>query len=159
MGAIRQAVLIGSSSRRSLRGAARCNRLLRMPSDPLALIRLFASNLLLYVVARVLLTGILVKLRREVPGAMRRTLPGRTRGLGREFALIPACYSYCRWTTGAHSCHVACGSSCHCGGSYCKGQLPPFTTTLDIAQLLGRGLLIILLACCWARGLCWHRRP
>jgi Tfp pilus assembly protein PilF len=119
--------------------------LLRMPINPLNLIALFAGNVLLYFVARVVLTGILVNTAaRSYLQPFGAALPGRTRGLGREIALIPAVLLML--PLDLVSALVARGMRIATSlvAMSLQGTAPPFTTTLDTVQLLGRGLLIIL---------------
>ena len=120
--------------------------LLRTSIDPFDLIILFAGNVLLYFIARVLLTGILVNTAaRSYLGRFSAALPGRTRGLGREIALIPAVLLVLpldlESALVARSMRIAASLV----AALLQGTAPPFTTTLDTVQLLGRGLLIILL--------------
>jgi Flp pilus assembly protein TadD len=121
--------------------------LLRTSIDPLDLIALFAGNVLLYVVARVLLTGILVTTAaRSYLGPFGGALPGRTRGLGRELALIPAVLLVLPLDLGSALVARGMWIATSLVAMSLHGTAPPFTTTLDTLQLLGRGLLIILLA-------------
>ncbi|HJZ48671.1 MAG TPA: tetratricopeptide repeat protein [Roseiflexaceae bacterium] len=121
--------------------------LLRTSIDPLDLIALFADNVLLYFVARVLLTGILVNTAaRSYLGPFGASLPGRTRGLGREIALIPAVLLIL--PLDLQSAMVARGMriAAPLVAALLQGTPPPLATTLDILELLGRSLLIDLLA-------------
>jgi len=121
--------------------------LLRTSIDPLDWMVLFAANVLLYFVARVLLTGILVNTAaRSYLGPFGASLPGRTRGLGREIALIPAVLLML--PLDLVSALVARGMriAAPLVAALLQGTTSPFTTTLDILELLGRSLLIVLLA-------------
>jgi tetratricopeptide (TPR) repeat protein len=119
--------------------------LLRMAIDPFDLITLLAGNVLLYIIARVLLTGILVNTAaRSYLGPFGAALPGRSRGLGRELALIPAVLL--ALPLDLEGALVARGMQIAVSfvAAFLQGTAPPFMTTLDTLQLLGRGLLIIL---------------
>jgi Flp pilus assembly protein TadD len=119
--------------------------LLRMSIDPLDLLVLVAGNVLLYLVARVLLTGILVNTAaRSYLGPFGGALPGRTRGLGREIALIPAVLLVLPLDLGSALVARGMRIAASLVAMSLHGTAPPFTTTLDTLQLLGRGLLIIL---------------
>jgi tetratricopeptide (TPR) repeat protein len=119
--------------------------LLRTSIDPLDLIALVAGNVLLYFVARVLLTGILVNTAaRSYLGPFGGALPGRTRGLGRELALIPAVLLVLPLDLGSALVARGMRIAASLVAASLQGTAPPFTTTLDTVQLLGRGLLIIL---------------
>lgn len=119
---------------------------LRTAIDPLDFIRLFASNLLLYVVARVLLTGILVQTAaRSYLGPAGASLPGRTRGLGREFALIPAVLLLLPLDLQSALVSRSMRIVVPFVVALLQGITPTFATTLDIALLFGRGLLITML--------------
>ncbi len=120
--------------------------LLRTSIDPLDLIMLFVGNVLLYFFARVLLTSILVNTAaRSYLGPFGGALPGRTRGLGRELALIPAVLLVLPLDLGSALVARGMWIATSLVAMSLHGTAPPFTTTLDTVQLLGRGLLIIML--------------
>jgi tetratricopeptide (TPR) repeat protein len=121
--------------------------LLRAPIDPLDLFSLFAGNLLLYVIARVLLTGILVNTTaRSYLGRLSTSLPGRARGLGREITLIPAVLLILPLDT--QSALLARGMRGAAPFVAALLQRTPFplATARDVALLFGRALLVGVLA-------------
>jgi hypothetical protein len=86
--------------------------LLHTSIDPLDLLALVAGNVLLYVVARILLTGILVNTAaRSYLGPFGGARAGRTRGLGRELAHPSSATRIVRLKPSEWRCAVLRGAS------------------------------------------------
>jgi tetratricopeptide (TPR) repeat protein len=111
------------------------------------LLVLLAGDIVLYFVARVLLTGVLVTTAaRSYLGPFAASLPGRTPGLERELALIPAVLLLLPLDFASALVARGVRIAAPFVVALLQGASPPLTTALDTLGLLGRSLLLVLLA-------------
>jgi tetratricopeptide (TPR) repeat protein len=117
--------------------------LLRLARDPFDLLLLFAGSLLLYLIARVLLTGILVNTTAQsYMGPLGASLPGRTRGLRREIALIPALLLLLPLDLQSALLARGLARAAPFVAALLQGMPEPLTAMLDSLNVTGRGLLV-----------------
>jgi tetratricopeptide (TPR) repeat protein len=120
--------------------------LLRPTINPLDLLLLLAGNLLLYLVARVLLTGILVNTTaRSYVGPLGASLPGCTRGLRREIALIPAVLLMLPLDMQSALLARGMTTAALFVAPLLHGTPAPLTATLTSVEIVGRALLASML--------------